>query len=87
MLKVYQYLTNFVMLCTLYQIIGIVNTLSTRQNFFASHEHVIRVGVFWVVWIRHGVKWANRQRKFIQHVEVGVVLCLNQSTQQLLVRR
>lgn len=34
------------MLATLNQELGIVNTLSTGHDFFASHEQVIRVRIF-----------------------------------------
>ncbi len=39
-------LTNGMMFSSFDQIISIMNTLSTRQNFFASHEHIVRIGPF-----------------------------------------
>ncbi len=47
----------------------IVNTLSSGQNFFSSHKHVIGIGPFGIFGIWHGVKWSDSQGKFVQDVK------------------
>lgn len=58
-------LTDAVDLGTLNQEVWIVDSLSTGQDFFASHKHVVRVGVLRVMWVRHGVERTNCQRIFV----------------------
>lgn len=79
-------LTDFVMFSSFNQIFRVVDTLSAWKNFFASHEHVVWVGIFGIVGIGHGVERTNRQRELVQHVKVSIVLGLHQSTQELLIR-
>lgn len=38
--------TNAVVRCSFSEQLGIVDSLSSRQDLLSSHEHVIRVGVF-----------------------------------------
>lgn len=78
-------LTNFMMLGTFHQIIWVVNSLSARQNFLASHKHIIRIGIFGVVGIWHGVERSDSERELVQHVKVSIVLGLHQATEQLLI--
>lgn len=65
------------MLCTFHEILGVVDTLSSRKDFFASHEHVVGVGIFGIVGVRHSVEGTNCERELVQNVEVSVVLCFD----------
>ena len=58
-------LTNCVMFGAFDQEIWIVDTLSSGQDFFSSHEHVVRVGVLGVVRVRHRVERTNGKRVFV----------------------
>lgn len=78
-------LTNFMMLGTFYEIIWVVDTLSARQNFLASHKHVIRVGIFGVVGVGHRVERPDREWELVQDVKISVVFGLHQPSEQLLV--
>lgn len=64
-----------------------MDTLRAGQNFLAAHKHVVRVGVLGVGRVRHGVEGSHRQRELVQDVEIGVVLGLHQSAEQLLAGR
>jgi hypothetical protein len=52
----------------------VVDTLSTRANFLAAHEHVVRVGKERVGGRRHGVGGTDGEGKLVERVEVRVVL-------------
>lgn len=63
----------------------VMDTLSSTQDLFSSHEHVIRVGPSLVIGVRHGVEGTGGQGKLVQNVEVGVVLLTNNLSKLLLV--
>lgn len=67
------------------QVVRVVNTLSARQNLLPTHEHVVRIRIFWIIGVGHCVERSNGQRIFVQHVKVSVVFCLDQFSEQLLV--
>jgi hypothetical protein len=64
--------------------VGVVDTLSTRADFLAAHEHVIRVGEERVGGRGHGVCGTDSERKLIERVEVRVVLLEDEFAEQLL---
>jgi len=68
---------NFMLFCTLNQEGWVVDTLGTRQDFFSSHEHVIGVGPFLVMGVRHGVEGSHLQGKLVKDEEVCVILGLD----------
>src|SRR5579859_186064 len=48
--------------------VGIVDTLSAGDDFFAATKHVVRVGEFGIGWVGHGVEWTNFKGEFIEDV-------------------
>jgi len=70
--------TNSVMFGSFNQELVVVYTLSSAQDFFTSHEHIVGIGPFRVKRIRHSVKWSYSQRVFVQNVKVSVVFGLRQ---------
>ena len=72
-------------------------SLSTRDNFFSSTEHVVGIGEVGIRWVRHGVEWADAKREFIEDVcifcqiyrktrgdtEIGVVFVFHQFSESL----
>src|SRR6266496_4716605 len=81
---------------TLSEEVGIVNSLSSRNDLFTATEHIIRVGVFWIDGVRHGIKWANLKREFIEDIckvlgflqtertKISVILFFDKFAQELL---
>jgi hypothetical protein len=57
----------------------VVNSLSSRQNLFTSHEEVVRVGEVRVCRVGHGVEGSDGQWEFVKDEVVGLVLFSNQS--------
>ena len=71
--QIFHFLTNSMMLSPLFQELCVMNSLCSRQNLFASHEHVIGVRPLLVFWIGHRVEWPHCQGKLVQDVEIGVI--------------
>lgn len=59
--------------CTFSKEHGIVDTLSSRCNFLASHEEVIRVCVVAVMRIDHSVEWTGVFGVAVKHVEISII--------------
>jgi hypothetical protein len=59
-----------------------VTTLGTRAYLKSSDEHIVRVTETIIVWIWHGIEWANVGRILVQHEKVSSILfldCFSQS--------
>jgi hypothetical protein len=64
--------------------VGVVNTLGTRADFLAAHEHVVRVGQQWVSRRGHRVGGTNSKWELVERVEVRVVLLEDETAEHLL---
>jgi len=71
-------------LATLDQKVGVVDTLSSRQDLLTTHEEIVRVRVLGVLGVGHSVEGTDLERELVQHEEVSVVLGLDQLAELLL---
>ena len=60
-----------------------VDSLGARRDLFSSHKEVITVGIIWIFWVQHSVKWSCIRRIAIKHVEISFVLLFDKSAQFL----
>ena len=78
------------------EVVGVVDTLSAREDLLSAHEEVVRVGVFLksavtvlntygVLGIGHGVERTDSKRELVQDEVVGLVLFADQTTEELLI--
>lgn len=65
----------------------IVDSLSTGEDFFTAHEHVVRVAEFVVVRVGHCVERTHREWVLVQDVVIGVVFCFDKFSEEFLVGR
>jgi len=62
----------------------VVNTLGTRGNFLTAHEEIVRVGEAAVLGVQHSVERSSAHGVAVKHVEVSVVLILDNAAKSLL---
>jgi hypothetical protein len=62
----------------------VMHTLSPTDYLLAPHEHVVRIRLFGVVRVGHGIEGPHSQRVLVQNVKIGIVFGLDQASQQLL---
>ena len=67
--------------------IRVVDTLSTGQDLFTSHEHIVRVGISRIGRVRHRVEWTNCEWILVQNVEVRVIFFFDELAEEFLDRR
>lgn len=67
-----------------FQLIGIVDSLSTRHDFLSSHEEIVRIRQIGVGRVAFGVEGSHRVWEFIENIKVGVVFGPDQYSQFLL---
>ena len=52
---------------------GVMNSLRSRCDLFATHEEIVRIGVVGIVRVQHCVEWTSICRVSVQHVKVSVI--------------
>jgi len=62
----------------------VVNTLCTGGDLLTAHEEIVRVGEAAVLGVQHSVERSSANGVAVKHVEVSVVLLLDNATKSLL---
>ena len=55
----------------------VVHSLSSRGDLLSTHEEIVRVAVVRIVWVQHGVEGSDGGGVSIEHVEIGIMLILD----------
>lgn len=58
-------------------------SLGTGGDFLTSHEEIVGESIIWVILAEHGIKWSSILGIFVKHVEVGIVLLLDNFSELL----
>lgn len=72
------------LLDSLHQLLGNVQSLTAREDFLTAHHEVVGVGDGGVLRVEYGVEWTGTLGELVEDVEVGVVLLADQGSQSLL---
>ena len=62
----------------------VMNSLCTTSNFLTTHEEIVRIRVVGISWGNHSVEGSSIDWIAVQHVEISVVLFLDETSKSLL---
>jgi len=63
----------------------VMNTLSSRSDFFSSHEEIVRVCVVRVMRVNHSVEWTSVDGVSVQHIEISLILLTDKFSKNFLI--
>jgi hypothetical protein len=46
----------------------VMDSLSSRDDFFSSTEHIVRVRILWIRGVGHGIEWTDVKGEFVEDI-------------------